>query len=210
MTGATGRVGSLAVRRLLELYPKVLVRAVVNDLAKGSRLLKEEQDKYGIKLEVSELSPHEAASFVCCYHRKKQRVGEYSYRVLLLSSLCTPFVGFFFFFSRVSLVSFVLPCQILSADLGGKRSAAKVVEGASAVVFCASGFAQNLSPIQRYVRSPLVCCCSAAAVVVHTVVAALQFDGKSRIHKANDDDLPAIQTDGTERQNPAGWPMRYG
>ncbi len=39
--------------------------------------------------------------------------------------------------------------QIVSAELGGMRSAAKVVEGASAVVFCASGFAQNLSPIQR-------------------------------------------------------------
>ena len=61
VTGATGRVGSLAVRRLLELYPKVLVRAFVNDLAKGSRLLKEEQDKYGIKLEVSELSQREPA-----------------------------------------------------------------------------------------------------------------------------------------------------
>eukprot|EP00752_Nemacystus_decipiens_P003769 g3470.t1 len=89
VTGATGRVGSLAVRRLLELYPKVLVRAVVNDLAKGSRLLKEEKDKYGIKLE------------------------------------------------------------IISAELGGRRSASKIVDGASAVVFCASGFAQNLSPIQR-------------------------------------------------------------
>lgn len=54
VTGATGRVGSLAVRRLLELYPNVLVRAVVNDLAKGSRLLKDEKDKYGIKLEVSQ------------------------------------------------------------------------------------------------------------------------------------------------------------
>lgn len=54
VTGATGRVGSLAVRRLLELYPKVLVRAIVNDFSKGSRLLKEEQDKYGIKLEVRE------------------------------------------------------------------------------------------------------------------------------------------------------------
>lgn len=56
VTGATGRVGSLAVRRILELYPKVLVRAVVNDYAKGSRLLKGEKDKYGIKLEVSKLS----------------------------------------------------------------------------------------------------------------------------------------------------------
>lgn len=54
VTGATGRVGSLAVRRLLELYPNVLVRAIVNDLAKGSRLLKDEKDKYGIKLEVSQ------------------------------------------------------------------------------------------------------------------------------------------------------------
>ena len=53
VTGATGRVGQLAVRRLLELYPKVLVRAVVNDFAKGSRLLKEEKDTYGIKLEVT-------------------------------------------------------------------------------------------------------------------------------------------------------------
>lgn len=52
VTGATGRVGSLAVRRLLELYPRVLVRAVVNDYAKGTRLLKDEIDKYGIKLEV--------------------------------------------------------------------------------------------------------------------------------------------------------------
>lgn len=52
VTGATGRVGALAVRRLLELYPRVLVRAVVNDFAKGSRLLKEEKDDYGIKLEV--------------------------------------------------------------------------------------------------------------------------------------------------------------
>lgn len=52
VTGATGRVGSLAVRRLLELYPNVLVRAVVTDMAKGKRLLKEEIDKYGIKLEV--------------------------------------------------------------------------------------------------------------------------------------------------------------
>lgn len=59
VTGATGRVGSLAVRRLLELYPKVLVRAVVNDLAKGNRLLNEEKDKYGVKLEVSELSQRE-------------------------------------------------------------------------------------------------------------------------------------------------------
>ncbi|CAB1121219.1 unnamed protein product [Ectocarpus sp. CCAP 1310/34] len=89
VTGATGRVGSLAVRRLLELYPNVLVRAVVTDMAKGKRLLKEEIDKYGIKLE------------------------------------------------------------IVSAELGGMRSAAKVVAGASAVVFCASGFAQNLSPIER-------------------------------------------------------------
>lgn len=53
VTGATGRVGSLAVRRLLELYPQVLVRAVVNDYAKGCRLLEEDIDKYGIKLEVS-------------------------------------------------------------------------------------------------------------------------------------------------------------
>lgn len=52
VTGATGRVGALAVRRLLELYPRVLVRAIVNDFAKGSRLLKEEKDDYGIKLEV--------------------------------------------------------------------------------------------------------------------------------------------------------------
>ncbi|CAM9291887.1 unnamed protein product [Ectocarpus sp. 4 AP-2014] len=89
VTGATGRVGSLAVRRLLELYPNVLVRAVVTDMAKGKRLLKEEIDKYGIKLE------------------------------------------------------------IVSAELGGMRSAANVVAGASAVVFCASGFAQNLSPIER-------------------------------------------------------------
>ncbi|CAN0293755.1 unnamed protein product, partial [Ectocarpus sp. 8 AP-2014] len=58
-------------------------------MAKGKRLLKEEIDKYGIKLE------------------------------------------------------------IVSAELGGMRSAAKVVAGASAVVFCASGFAQNLSPIER-------------------------------------------------------------
>lgn len=52
VTGATGRVGQLAVKRILELYPKVLVRAVVNDFSKGSRLLKEEKDTYGIKLEV--------------------------------------------------------------------------------------------------------------------------------------------------------------
>lgn len=69
VTGATGRVGSLAVRRLLELYPKVLVRAVVNDFNKGSRLLKEEKDKYGIKLEVSELlfriSQREMAGHFC-------------------------------------------------------------------------------------------------------------------------------------------------
>lgn len=53
VTGATGRVGQLAVRRILELYPKVLVRAVVNDFSKGTRLLQEEKNKYGVKLEVS-------------------------------------------------------------------------------------------------------------------------------------------------------------
>lgn len=78
VTGATGRVGSLAVRRLLELYPKVLVRAVVNDFAKGSRLLKEEKDTYGIKLEVSELSQRETAGFACFSGRKKLRVGDES------------------------------------------------------------------------------------------------------------------------------------
>lgn len=77
VTGATGRVGSLAVRRLLELYPNVLVRAAVNDLAKGSRLLKEEKDKYGIKLEVSELSKCETAGYIwVLYSGKKQRVGD--------------------------------------------------------------------------------------------------------------------------------------
>lgn len=58
VTGATGRVGSLAVRRVLELYPNVLVRAVVTDMAKGKRLLKEEIDKYGIKLEARRQQNH--------------------------------------------------------------------------------------------------------------------------------------------------------
>ncbi|CAN0104293.1 unnamed protein product, partial [Ectocarpus fasciculatus] len=104
VTGATGRVGSLAVRRVLELYPNVLVRAIVTDMAKGKRLLKEEIDKYGIKLEARRQQTH------------------------------------------------ILPTElfrVVSAELGGMRSAAKVVAGASAVVFCASGFAQNLSPIER-------------------------------------------------------------
>lgn len=52
VTGATGRVGQLAVRRILELFPNVLVRAVVNDLSKGKRVLKDESDEFGVKLEV--------------------------------------------------------------------------------------------------------------------------------------------------------------
>lgn len=53
VTGATGRVGQLTVRKILEMYPRVLVRAVVNDLAKGNKVLEEEKSNYGVKVEVS-------------------------------------------------------------------------------------------------------------------------------------------------------------
>lgn len=52
VTGATGRVGQLTVRKILEMYPRVLVRAVVNDIAKGKKVLKEEEADFGVKLEV--------------------------------------------------------------------------------------------------------------------------------------------------------------
>lgn len=53
VTGATGRVGQLAVRRILELYPRVLVRAISDDYSKGVRVLKKEKDDFGIRLEVT-------------------------------------------------------------------------------------------------------------------------------------------------------------
>ena len=52
VAGATERVGQLAVRRILELYDQVLVRAVVSDFSTGIRVLREEQATYGVKLEV--------------------------------------------------------------------------------------------------------------------------------------------------------------
>ncbi|CAM9408799.1 unnamed protein product [Ascophyllum nodosum] len=93
VAGATERVGQLAVRRILELYDQVLVRAVVSDFSTGIRVLREEQATYGVKLE------------------------------------------------------------IVAADLQSLRSAGKAVAGASAVVFCASGFAQNLSFLRRFVNT---------------------------------------------------------
>lgn len=53
------------------------------------------------------------------------------------------------------------------------RSAAKVVAGASAVVFCASGFAQNLSPIERWVLLASDQCFLVVVGVVVVVIAVV-------------------------------------
>lgn len=99
----------------------------------------------------------ETPSAVCCAARalslcsRCQRVvadafGDSAPR-LLYSVALVVFVIFVVF--RHGCVA-LLYDQIVSADLSSMRSASKVVEGASAVVFCASGYAQNLSPLQRY------------------------------------------------------------
>ncbi|CAM9812464.1 unnamed protein product [Discosporangium mesarthrocarpum] len=89
VTGATGRVGQLAVRRILELFPSVLVRAVGPDSSKVLKALSTE-------------------------------FGTYSNRL-----------------------------KVMGANLRNKRDVDKVVEGASAVVWCATGFAADSDPLRR-------------------------------------------------------------
>lgn len=70
MTGASGRVGQLTVRKILEMYPRVLVRAVVNDFSKGTRLLQEEKSDFGVKLEVRNnvASPTDIHTYIICMY----------------------------------------------------------------------------------------------------------------------------------------------
>lgn len=101
----------------------------------------------------------------------------------------------------------VLPRQIVAAELGGKRSAAKVVEGASAVVFCASGFAQNLSPIQRCVHVVhllLLCGCGRFVVAVSKLITSPATEPMAipaRLMEANCQSLQAGQRGAADDQS---------
>ncbi|CAM9331010.1 unnamed protein product [Choristocarpus tenellus] len=90
VTGASGRVGQLTIRRILEMYPWVLVRAVGPSKAKVKKTISAE------------------------------------------------------------IVDYMDRIEVVGADLKEKAAVSKVVKGASAIVWCATGFAGNSDLIERF------------------------------------------------------------